>query len=184
MTFMSKKNVIIAGISSVVILGGALYWLFSYERGPIYEFSYSRDAEEILKIFERDHYMLLASDEYYPDVWLKYRSPNQEDPRYFGQLQLKVLREHDQFIGFSAYYMKYPTLGFILFVAIKPEFRGKHFGEKLVMYDLADLKSRGAKQVQLVTRAENIAAQKLYKRCGFYESSRSEGYVHFTFDFK
>jgi len=173
---------IVSGCALVVVLFGAGYWWYRADHGPILDFSYSRDAQEVMKIFERDHYWLLANDEYYPDVWLKYRSPSQEDSRYFGQLQIKVLRENDLFVGFTAYYLKYPTLGFILFVAVNPEFRGKHYGEQLVHYAIKDMKSKGVKQIQLVTRVSNERAQKLYKRIGFYESSRSDGYVHFTID--
>lgn len=180
---MRSRLVKIWGAGLFVILAlGTGYWWLSREQGPIYELDYERDRQEIIKIFDRDHYWLTPRETIDTDIWLKHRAPHEEDPRYFGKLQVKVLREHEQFVGFTAYYMKYPTLGSILFVAVNPEFRGKRYGEQLVHYALKDLKSQGAKQVQLVTRTDNKAAQNLYKRIGFYESSTSDGYVHFTKD--
>jgi len=121
---MKKSTIIISALATflVISIGLGIWWLSS---SPLKDFDYARDAQEILKIFERDKYWLLSSDDYSPEFMLKNKAPNQYDLRYFGQLHIKVLWEHDKFIGFTAYYMKAPALGFILFMAVNPEFRGK-----------------------------------------------------------
>ena len=99
-----------------------------------------------------------------------------------GRLRIKVLREHDAFVGFTAYYMKTSDLGLLLFLAVNPEFRGKGYGDMLTRYALNDLIRVGAKRIRLVTRTCNIPAQKLYKRVGFKETSRDdEGFVYFEY---
>lgn len=67
--------------------------------------------------------------------------------------------------------MKTPTLGFILFMDVNPEFRGKRYGEILMRHDFAALKRMGATRVELFTRTNNERALKLYKRVGMVETS-------------
>jgi len=153
-------------IASIAVVG---WWFFN--RSPVQEFNYDRDAKEITKIFDRDRYWLTTSPDYSPEFMLKTQSPNPYDIRYFGQLQIRVLWEKGSFVGFTAYYMKTPTLGFILFMDVNPEFRGKRYGEILMHYDFADLKRRGATRVELFTRTNNERALKLYKRVGMVETS-------------
>ena len=110
---------------------------------------------------------------------LKNRAPNMRDSRYFGKLNIKVLRENDQFIGFVAYYMKNFFIGQLLFLAVKPEFRGKGYAQKLMQYAIEDLKKQGATMITLVTRTSNVAAQAVYKKAGFHVSHEEDGYVYF-----
>ena len=158
-------------MTGATILFGA-WWYFN--QSPIQEFNYDRDAAEIKKIFERDLYWLTTSPDYSPEFMLKTKSPSQYDIRYFGQLQIRVLREKGSLVGFTAYYMKTATLGFILFMDVNPEFRGKRYGEILIRYDFEDLKRRGATRVELFTRINNERALKLYKRVGMVETSYVE----------
>jgi ribosomal protein S18 acetylase RimI-like enzyme len=167
-----------------LLIAGVLF-LKKSSKNPIEDFNDVRDTQEILKIFERDRYWLLANEDYSPEFMLKYRAPNQ-DIKYMGRLHIKVLRELDKFVGFTAYYMKTPTHGFLLFLAVNPEFRGrdKGYAEKLLRYALGQLKNMGAEQVQLCTRTDNVRAQKLYRRVGFYEISRDGGFMYFQYDFR
>ncbi len=171
-----------AGALSLALLAlGSWFWLRS--SGPIIDYDEKRDTQDILKIFERDRYWLLASEDYSPEFMLKYRAPNQ-DIKYLGRLHIKVMREQDKLVGFTAYYMKTPELGFLLFLDVNPEFRGKQKGyaEKLVKYVLEQLKKMGAQQVQLCTRTDNMRAQSLYNRVGFHEISRDDGFMYFQYD--
>ena len=159
-------------------------WFWFNTGGPISDFNDARDTQEILKIFERDRYWLLASPDYSPEFMMKYRAPNQE-LKYMGRLNIKVWREKEKFVGFTAYYMKAPGYGFLLFLDINPEFRGKEKGyaEKLLRYALGQLKMMGAEYVQLCTRIDNMPAQGLYRRVGFHEISKEDGFVYFQYDF-
>ena len=167
---------------SVVFVG---FWYWQHAEGPIYDFDYKRDAQDIVKIFERDRYWLTMSPDYSPEFMMKYRAPNPHELQYLGRLHIKVWREQNKFVGFTAYYMQEPLLGWLLFLDINPDFRGKdkRCAEKLLRYALEDMKKMGAESVKLFTRTDNIRAQRLYNRVGFREISRENGGMYFQYDF-
>ena len=146
---------------------------------PISTYQEDRDTKEILDIFKTDRYWLVSSPDYSPEFMLKNRAPSKQDARYFGKLNIKVLYEGDQFIGFAAYYLKNFFIGQILFLAVKPEFRGKGYAQQLMRYAIADLKKQGATIITLVTRSENKPAQGVYKKLGFTLSHEEDGFVYF-----
>jgi ribosomal protein S18 acetylase RimI-like enzyme len=161
-------------------IGYGVYWYACLSsRVPVYEFDPKRDTKPILDIFERDWYWLVANDDYSPEFMLEYRAPKQ-DPLFAGRMRIKVLREKDQFVGFAAYYMKNNKLGFLNFVDINPEFRGKRYAEQLVRYAINDMKSMGAQRIDLVTRPSNVSAQALYKRLGFILTGQDPDFVFYT----
>ena len=144
----------------------------------IVEFEDKRDTQDILDMFQRDWHWLVSSEDYSPQFTLKYRTPNQ-DLKNIGRLKIKVIRKDENMVGFIAYYMKTATNGFLLFLDVNPSYRGKGYSEKLIKYALDDFKKLGATTVRLVTRTTNLHAQNLYKRLGFHETSRDDGYVWF-----
>ena len=175
------KKIILA-LTLASIGGGVFYYFYStkkqVEQGPIYDFDDGRDTQDILNLFKEYRYWLLASDDYSPEYALKHRSPKM-NPLYAGKLIIKVLREQGKFVGFVAYWKESPLRGQLLFLSIRPELRGKRHSEKLMRYALDDMKNMGIKKVWLVTRTSNLAAQKVYNRMGYYETSRNNGYVYF-----
>lgn len=165
------------------VLGVAILFYFWVPRGPIYNFNAERDTQDILQTFDRDWEWLVASsrDEYSPEFILKYRTPNR-NPIYLGRLRIKVMRQEGKYAGFVAYYMKTSDIGFILFLAVHPDFRNKGYGEQLARYALNDLVREGAKRVTLVTRTDNYPAQRVYNKLGFNEILRDEeGFVYFDY---
>lgn len=182
---VKKRVLLILGI--IVLVGGIQWYYWSHKTaaysssGPIVDFDDARDTKDILDLFENNWHWLVASADYSPAYMLKHRSPN-ENPLYNGSLSIKVLREKNTFIGFIAYYKKTPHEGLILFVAVKEQFRGKHYAEQLMDYAMDDLKSQGARSVWLVTRLSNLRAQALYKRLGFYELQHDEEFIYFQKD--
>jgi len=173
---------IILLISTLVGSIGIGYWYFyqhSQKKDNILVFDDTRDTQDIIDIFTRDRYWLLNSPDYSVEFMLKYRAATQ-DIKYLGKLNINVMRSDDSLIGFVAYYMKKPTKGFLLFLAINPPFRGKGYSSQLVNHALSQLKKMGAHTVNLVTRTDNIRAQKLYARLGFYEEKRDDGYVYYS----
>lgn len=179
---MKLNKKIILGFVLAISLGAGVWYYTATDRGPIYEFNYDRDSKEILNIFDKDWYWLVADsrDQYSPDFMLKHRAPR-SSRMWAGRMHLKVLREKDQFVGFTAYYKKSDDTWFFNFLAIKPEFRGKKYASKLVEYALDDMKSRGAKQINLITRPSNKAAQATYRKAGFTETFNDGEYVGFTY---
>lgn len=180
---MKKLNKIVLSLGFFVAIGAGVWYYTGIERGPIYEFNYERDAKPILEIFDKDWYWLVADsrEHYSPELMLKYRAPKQ-NRMYEGRMQIKVLRnEQDQFVGFAAYYPKSKDVWFFNFLAIKPEFRGKRYADKLMACALADMKARGAQEIALITRPSNKAAQSVYRRFKFQETFNDGEYIGFTY---
>jgi len=174
------KCVAITAIAGLIIVGSWYLYYVSQPPEQILDFDDARDTQDILNIFKRDWYWLIASDDYSPEFMLKYRAPTQ-DLHYLGRLNIKVLRSKKEgLIGFVAYYMKTTIEGFLLFLAVNPPFRGKGYSERLMNYTLNKLRRLGAKTVNLVTRTDNIYAQNLYNRLNFTETSRDNGFVYFS----
>lgn len=182
---MTKKLIKITALILALSFGGlALYYYFPQSSGaqttePIQDYNEAHDKQEILDIFKQDRYWLLSSPDYSLEHMLSTKSPNKNDARYFGKLSIKVLREEDKFVGFVAYYMKNFFIGTVLFLDIKPEYRGKGYAQKLMRYAIDALKKQGATIVTLVTRSENHSAQAVYKKMGFTKTLEEDGYVYF-----
>jgi ribosomal protein S18 acetylase RimI-like enzyme len=182
---MTKKLIKITALLLALSFGGlALYYYLprlSTTVAPekIQDYDEARDKQEILDIFKTDKYWLLSSPDYSAEHMLSTRSPNKDDARYFGKLSIKVLHEADKFVGFVTYYMKNFFIGTVLFLDVKPEFRGKGYAQQLMRYAIDGLKKQGASIVTLVTRSENYAAQAVYKKMGFTKTLDEGGYVYF-----
>lgn len=177
-----RATIIIIGLS---LLGTLIYYHLpqpkeEFLNDKVLHFDEARDTKAILDIFKNDWYWLVSSDDYSPEFMMKERAPN-KDPRYRGKLNIRVLYDRDQFVGFVAYYMKNFFMGQILFLDVKKEFRGKGFAQQLMKYALNDLKKQGATLITLVTRSSNIDAQRVYKKLGFKVAVEDEGYVYFEY---
>jgi [ribosomal protein S18]-alanine N-acetyltransferase len=61
-------------------------------------------------------------------------------------------------------------------IAVAPEFRGKKFGEMLLLHLLDEAMSRGASWMTLEVRESNAVAQTLYRKYGFTTVSTRKGY--------
>lgn len=181
---MTKTLIKIAAVLILLSFGASVFYYYAPQPvcelgAPISDFQDERDARDLLKIFETDRYWLISSEDYDPAWALKTRSPNKRDSRYFGKLQIKVLRENDQLVGFVAYYMKNFFLGQLLFLAVNPEFRGKGYAQQLMKYAIEDMKKQGASMITLVTRTSNLSAQAVYKKSGFSVTHEEDGFVYF-----
>jgi ribosomal protein S18 acetylase RimI-like enzyme len=185
MNYRLKKRLSI--LIATLVLGTALgmsVWYYRYATPRLYEFSFDRDMPAISRLFNQDWYWLIPGnrDSYSPEEVFRYRAPHQ-NPLYAGRLAIKVMRQKDQLIGFVAYYMKNPTLGFLNFVVVDPAFRGKQYAEKMVQYAVDDMIKRGAKKITLITRPSNQRARKLYKRLGFTEVREDDTFVYIERDY-
>lgn len=181
---MTKKLIKVAAVLILLSIGASVFYYYApqpmfAQTGPITDFNDSRDTQDVLKLFEKDRYWLISSEDYDPAWALATRSPNKRDSRYFGKLNIKVLRENEQFVGFVAYYMKNFFLGQLLFLGINPDFRGKGYAQQLMKYAIEDMKKMGASMITLVTRTSNISAQAVYKKMGFTVTHEEDGFVYF-----
>lgn len=159
-------------------IGGYVY--YTSNKGPIYEFNAERDTQAMMDIFNQNWYWLLASPDSSPTFMLKHRTPD-TNPLHFGSLHIKVLREQNKLMGFTAYFMENQEEGRILFVAVAHEFRGKGYGKLLTERAMKELFALGATHLALWTRVSNLPAQRIYKDLGFKETFDDNGYVFFEY---
>lgn len=64
----------------------------------------------------------------------------------------------------------------ILSMAIAPAWRGRGFSRPLLDFHLRSLAGRGAQAIFLEVDAHNEAALRLYRRAGFHQVGRRQGY--------
>lgn len=175
----------IGALSVILALGlGALYnYLPQQQPQAISFFEEQRDLKDIHNIFKNNWYWLIASFPTYEPQYVDYMFKNKAaglDPRHVGSLNIKVLRDGSELVGFVAYYMENWYEGRILFLAVNEKFRGKGYAEQLMKDAFGELKTLGATKLVLLTRVDNVRAQKIYNRLGFKEIKRDkEGFVHF-----
>jgi ribosomal protein S18 acetylase RimI-like enzyme len=179
----SIKKLIGGGLALALIIGLGVYGYSALNPSLISDYNEPRDKEEMLALFKRNIYWLSTNPNASLAFKLKYSTPD-ANPRYFGKMKTKVLRDHGKFVGFTSYYMETPQEGKILFVAVTEEFRGKRYADKLVHYAIKDLKSMGAHKILIGTRTCNTKACKIYERAGFHAVNIDEeiGFVYFEQD--
>ena len=61
-------------------------------------------------------------------------------------------------------------------LAVMPEFRGKHIGERLLVACITEAKHRKAKRLNLEVRVSNIIARRLYAKHSFLEIGERQRY--------
>lgn len=166
---------------AIVLCGGAtFYYRYATETGPIYDFNPTRDTQEIMDIFHKDWYWLLASESSSPAFMIKHRT-HDANPAHFGSLHIKVLREDNKVAGFAAYFMENATEGRLLFLATSRDFRGRGYGKILAIRAMEELFKLGATHIALWTRVSNIPAQNIYRGLGFKEKFEENGYLFFEY---
>ena|ERR1700722_6394033 len=177
---ISRKTVIAIGLAGSI--AATSLWFYAHQKSSlIYDLNIAQDTQPILDIFASDSYWLDANYDTTQDKYrrmLKYGYVN-DNPMFPNRLKFKVLRDQGKFVGFTAYYKLTPTKGKILFVAVHPDMRGKRYGQVLMQTALKELKNMGIREVELVTRTSNTAAQKLYLRTGMHETFKDADYVYF-----
>ncbi len=148
--------------------------LNSYTGSEVVDFNYDRDHVALEEIFTRDWDWLVpvGPDQYSLDLVLRYRAPRQ-DPLYAGRLMLKVMHDKGNLIGFVGYYMKSGEEGFLNFLDVNPQYRGKGYAETLARYAMDAMIKKGAQRITIVTYPHNERALKLYHRLGFKEIRRN-----------
>lgn len=141
------------------------------------------DTAGILQNFKEDWYWLIAEGmQFDVPYMLNTRSPNKDNSEFFGKLYIKVIRQCGKTAAFTTYYRKSDQLGWIQFVSVNRRYRGKGFGKKLTAYAMNDLiNNMGCSEVKLVTRTNNLWAQRIYTGLGFQETGRDDKFVDYTF---
>lgn len=186
---MNNWAVVKASVVALVVvlgIGGVRSCSAPSVKSPIEPFLYARDAEQVISLFQQD-YDWLSTREFDRDYikWvLTTHSPNEYEPEYEGTMNIDVLRDNGRVAGFVTYYLRSPFVGNILFLEVGKDFRCKGYGYVLVRHAIAALFAKNVQIVQLLTRATNLKAQRLYNRVGFTETTRNEGFVYYAITLK
>lgn len=161
--------------ATFIVAALASYYFFTTKKVSIYDFNEQRDTTFILDLFQKDWYWLVAGD-FSPEYMLRYQSSSKG-----GNEIIKVLYKGTSPVGFVSYHREYLNECLLHFVAVKEEFRSKGYGLRLVKYAIKDMLARGCTNIKLVTRVDNYSAQAIYKKVGFKETERTNGFVHFEY---
>lgn len=180
-TNRSYLKKIALGVGLLAILGaGFAFYHYQSQHEIVQDFNESRDTQFILDAFKRDWYWLVEGFDFSPEYMLKYRAIKSR-PDLKKKVTIKVAYQDKKPVGFIVYWPKSFYLGFINFVDIEPEFRSKGWAYKLFDYAVKDLIKNGITRIELLTRATNYSAQKLYIRYGFKETRRDDGFVYYDY---
>lgn len=82
----------------------------------------------------------------------------------------------DEIVGFIIFLMRGPLVGYIQTVAVKPEWRNKGIGSKLLEFAEEKIFTR-TPNVFMCVSSFNKKAQKLYKRLGYEVISELKDYI-------
>lgn len=180
------KNRVVRVVTAVSLIIACIVgvWLYStsYERGPIFTFNQKRDLEQMVQLFEKNRSWLTYQRYSDPAFLFINKTPSYRDPRFMGAMEVKVMRDGKDLIGYTTYYVDEENKGKILFVVVDEKYRGKRYAQQLIEYALQDFKKRGLKYAYLVTRLDNFSAQKAYTRMGFFETERDDTYVTYGYN--
>jgi ribosomal protein S18 acetylase RimI-like enzyme len=176
-----KKTALIGALLLGVCVG--MYYYMAIPKIYIDEFNVQCDMQQMLHIFKNNWHALVEGNDFSPTFMMKKRAPG-SDPRYFGKLKIKVMRDNEQLAGFVSYYMKDKCEGVIHLLAVDQQFRGKRYGQKLMKHAIDDLASMGIQHVGLWVLINNIHANKLYKDLGFiekyYDDKKENVYLYYV----
>lgn len=182
----TKKFIIILGIGCGMLTAFIIYYSYfsGFLPGRICQFDPAWDTQPILDIFKNNWHSLVEGKDYSPEFMMKNRTPG-TDPKYFGALKIKVMREGRRLAGFITYYMKRSGEGEVVLLAVGESFRGKRYGYALMQYAMKDLFLMGARSVALWVLVDNAPARKIYKELGFvekfFDAKRENVYLEYHF---
>jgi len=177
------KRIVVA--MGILLSAGALYYSTMYTQmacivDGVEEYDSSKDRQQIIDLFNADHYWLTVNDQDDIGYKLDTHSPNQYESQYFGKMAIKVIREDNQVAAWTAYYMRSAYEGKLLFMDVHKDYRKKGYARRLMRFAECDLKRHGAYRMCLGTRTSNKAAQIAYERMGYKKTGViSNGFVFY-----
>lgn len=181
MAYAKKINIprfmalILVGIALVVVG----HW-YVRSRDGIVVYVPEKHRAFILDQFKQDWYWLVSeySTDFSPEFMLDYRASSQE-PKDLGNMEIYIYQVKNQPAGFVTFYKKTFYRWQLLFLYVNDAYRRLGIAQKMMEFALDEIRNKGATIVQLVTRVNNDRAQGLYKKLGFIETDRYQGFINF-----
>lgn len=178
-----KKYTVVTGILVVLfasLTGFGLWWHQRTAQQVIMPYAAERDREAIVKLFKDNWYWLIPEETPFSvEYYLDHKNPDQAGNGEDGVAAIFVYRFRNQTIGMVSFYPMSFYRGRLHFIVLDKAFRGRGISDTLLQYALDQMKQRGFTVVELITRVDNISAQKLYQRFGFKEFYRDNRFVRF-----
>ncbi len=176
-----KNKILILGSLFATLLTG-FFCYYYFKPTALIDFNNSQEQVTFLqKLFKDNMYLLVSEDS---DFSLDFMLKNKVSRAYEPTMPLHTMKlyqdPHGRLAGFTTYYHPYMHQrghALILFLVVDKEFRKKGYGKKMLEYVLKELKKEGCTSAELAVRVENLEAQKLYKKLGFYEYWRDDKFM-------
>lgn len=172
---IKKRHIALLTLLAAAIVA-TIFYLRTDQNGNLFvirPYDQTKDFHALVKIMNDNKYLISERPDFSPEKTLLLRAPR-DNPELKGSVKINVVEAENKTGGFIAYHKKAPDHGFIWLLAVDKYFRGRGFGEKLMMSALDEFKSQGVTYVTLTTRLNNKPAINLYKKLGFTEKSREE----------
>lgn len=153
---------------------GGYYWFQVAQHEPIYPYDAGKDRSPLIKIFKQNMFWLTNDPSEQSALTSFEQSLDSASPSQSwlerGSLITYVYRDREGTKGFVSYYPLSSVSAKILYIAVDDDYRRRGYAQKLLEYALAEVKRKGFKDVELVTRLVNKRAQGLYKKLGFRQT--------------
>ena len=172
-----RKIIIACVLTALCGIGGYGYWYYSKNYGIT---SYRpEDQQALTDILKEDWYWLVSEDsvDFSPEYTFTHFAAVPSYPD--NSLSIFVYREQGKPVAFATYFREKGCRGRIQFVAVGQQHRKRGYAQKLINHVLDDATKRGMCAMELVTRTNNISAQRLYRKLGFRKTWEAEGFVGF-----
>jgi GNAT superfamily N-acetyltransferase len=169
-----KWLVILALSLSLVFYAG--FYFMPY-RSAIHHYDDNVDRRFLFDVFKSNWYWLVAGNSSFNEEYVKnivdHKAPTRS-VKDRGRLNILTYRVSGRTVAFTAFYKKSFYKGFILFLAVDQNYRGRGYGKKLLQSAIDQLKKDGTCVIELVTRKENTSAIALYERMGFVQTKKTD----------
>lgn len=183
----TKKHVVIGIISTLIVSVGValgVLWYSQAQREQVVPYDAHKDRAALIQLFKDNWYWLIPEETPFSiEYYLDHKTPDQlvgDDE----SVSIDVYRVDGKTVGMVSYYPMSFYKGRLHFIVIDKAFRGRGISDKLMHHALDAMKKRGFTIVELITRVDNIPAQKLYFRFGFKEFYRDNRFVRFEKELK
>lgn len=175
------KNIIYGIIAASIFATTTIYYLHEKTGSYIVDYQPSRDRDFILSMLNKNWHILVDNPTFSMEYILDNRRPSPSDADSQKFENISVAYNGCEPTGFITYHMKNFYEGSIHLVAVDEKYRGQGIAANLVNEAIKKFKSLGAKKVSLLTREENLTAQKLYTKLGFKEIKRAHASVYYEY---
>lgn len=170
---LKSRKIFYGLLAGVLLVGGfGLYRYYGTGAGidPIQTYQPAQDRYALDQLFAQNWYWLINIP--YKDALVSFgedldKAESVTERQKPESRQWLVYREDKIVKGFCAYYIKKPTIGKILFLAVGEQYRGHGIAERLIQRAISALERAGCKTIEIVVRVENFRAQNLYRKVGF-----------------